>query len=86
MSLGGDPSGFVINTDNSHVGVTPQPLQNRSVHKPAGFNYSSDFADKELDATTILFVGTDSSGEGISIPRVDLELYNFDPMEVIGGS
>ena len=39
-----------------------------------------------MDATTRLFIGTDSGdGHGIKTPGVASELYNFDPLEVIGG-
>ena len=60
--------------------MTLQLLQNRAVRKPSGFNFSSDIAgaDIELDSTIILSVGTDSSDEGIKIPRENAELYNFE--------
>ena len=69
--LGGDPPPPAFVAGNS--GLTSQLLQNRVVSKPSGFNFYSDIggADKDLDSTIILFVGTDSSGEGIKIPRVN---------------
>ena len=89
MSLGaGDPS--VSDTGSAPVCCNPhKPLHtmsSSSVHKRVCITFSSDFDSQGLDATTVLFIGTDSGDEyGGKMHDIASDIYNSNPLEIIGG-